>query len=199
MVSAERRARRVVAQDPNFLPAQYLRPTLWKPEGTGIWAHWEGILLLESRALLKVRSRMCHMSHGTSVWQLYLVDNMSVALSFERRRAHVHRLLVHIRPFVALCLFRDVFATVRWAPSEFNTSDARSRKYYPVDDASQSVLASLEEECTRNAKHRSLHTNGFDNVIQKPQTPHNKHPQATNNITTDTTNNTSNKHHMQQR
>ena len=49
---------------------------------------------------------------GTSVRQLYLVDNMSVALAFERRRAHVHSLLVHIGRFAALCLCCDVFATV---------------------------------------------------------------------------------------
>ena len=87
----------------------------------------------------------CHSLHGTSVKQLHLADNMSVAVAFERRRAHVHRLLVYIPRFTALCLCRDVFATVWWIPSEFNTSDAGSRKYDPFDDASQSVLARLEE------------------------------------------------------
>ena len=51
---------------------------------------------------------------------------MSVALAVERRRAHVHRLLVHIRRFAALCLCRDLFATVRWIQSEFDTSDVES-------------------------------------------------------------------------
>ena len=49
---------------------------------------------------------------------------------------------------------RDVFATVRWIPSGFNTSDAESRKYDPFYDASQSVLARLEEKCRRTATHR---------------------------------------------
>ena len=76
---------------------------------------------------------------------MYLVDNMGVALALERRLTNVHRLLVHVRRCAALCLCRDVFSMVRWTPSEFNTSDAGSRKYDPFCDASQSVLAQLEE------------------------------------------------------
>ena len=90
------------------------------------------ILVLESTALHKAHSRICHSSHGTSVRKLYLVDNISVQLAFDRRRAHLHLLLVHIRRFDALCLCRDVFASVRCEPSEFNTSDAGSRKVCPV-------------------------------------------------------------------
>ena len=50
----------------------------------------------------KTHSRNCQSSHGTSVRHLHLVDNMSVALAFERRRAHVHRLLVNMRRFTCL-------------------------------------------------------------------------------------------------
>ena len=103
----------------------------------------------QERATKRTRG-LCHSSHGTSVGPLYLVDNMSVALAFKRRRAHVHHLLVYIRPLRC----RDVFATVRWIPSGFNTSDAGSRKNDPFYDASQSVLARLEEKCRRTAKHR---------------------------------------------
>ena len=103
------------------------------------------LLVLESERPTMPSREFCHSLHGTSVKQLHLADNMSVAVAFERRRAHVHRLLVYIPRFTALCLCRDVFATVWWIPSEFNTSDAGSRKYDPFDDASQSVLARLEE------------------------------------------------------
>ena len=75
-------------------------------------------------------------------------------MAFERRRAHVHHLLVHVRRVAALCLYRGGFATVRWIPSEFNTSYAGSRKCDPFYDAGRSVLARLEEKHTRDTKHR---------------------------------------------
>ena len=128
-----RRAQRVVnrrsklLRSPCTLCEASALDTKWR-----IWAHKEDILVLVSKALHKAHSRVCRSSRGTSVGQvLYLVDNnnMSVALAFEQRWAHVHRLLVHIWRFAALCLCRDVFATVRWIPSALNTSDAGSRKY----------------------------------------------------------------------
>ena len=56
----------------------------------------------------------------------------------------------------ALCLFRDVFATVSvdTVCFHFNTSNAGSQKYDPFYDASQSVLTSLKEKHTRNSRPR---------------------------------------------
>ena len=58
-------------EDLNFpaVSAQYFRPMPWKPKGAGIWAHKEDILVLESTALHKAHSRVCHSCRGTSVRQ----------------------------------------------------------------------------------------------------------------------------------
>ena len=67
--------------------------------------------MLESKPLAKL---------SLISWNLSETTVPSVALAFQRRRGRAHRLLVHIRRFAALCLSRDIFATVRWIPCEFN-------------------------------------------------------------------------------
>ena len=93
---------------------------------------------------------------------------MSVALAFERRRAHAHRLLVHIRRFAAL----DVVATVRLIPSETNTSETGSRKYDPFYDEGQSVLARLEEKHLRSTRHRNPPGSSQDPSTSQCAAPH---------------------------
>jgi hypothetical protein len=99
--------------------------------GHGLWRFGEDILILEARALNKAHLRICSSRFGRDVRQLYLVDNMSVALAFERRRASSSGLLIHVRRFSAMCFARNVFATIRWIPSEFNSSD-EGRSVEPV-------------------------------------------------------------------
>ena len=94
------------------------------------------------------------MRESRALHKAQFVYNMSVTVAFERRRAHVHRLQVHIRRFAAFSLCGDVFATVPWIPSDLNTSDAGSRKFDPLYDVGQSLPATLEEKHTRQCKYR---------------------------------------------
>ena len=144
-----RRAQRVVnrrsklLRSPCTLCEASALDTKWR-----IWAHKEDILVLVSRALHKAHSRVCHSSHGTKVKQVCPCGQQQ------------HECCTGIRTATGSCappvgphsafrrpcvLCRDVFATVRWIPYEFDTSGAGSRKYHPFNDASQPVLARLEE------------------------------------------------------
>ena len=61
---------------------------------------------------------------------------------------------MHIRRFAPLGCAVTCLRRCGGYCLKFNTSGAGSRKYDPIYDAGQSVLASLEEKHTRNTRHR---------------------------------------------
>ena len=77
-VPAGRRAQRVADRESKLARSarSVFEANALETKGAGAMAHKENILVLESRALHKAHSRVCHSSHGTSVRQVYLVDNM---------------------------------------------------------------------------------------------------------------------------
>ncbi|CAE7226828.1 unnamed protein product, partial [Symbiodinium sp. CCMP2592] len=91
------------------------------------WRHSDGILVLEAHALLKSLARIAHTRWGQSIRQLLLVDNMAVALAFDRGRSKNFKMLRIIRKLGALCLARNILPSVRWIPSEYNSADEPSR------------------------------------------------------------------------
>ena len=103
--------------DSNFpeVPRHVLRKDCWDVKLHGRWRHSDGILTLESHALLKSLSRIAHTRWGQHVRQLLLVDNMAVALAFDRGRPRNYTILRIIRKFGALCHVCDGFpqSTIR--------------------------------------------------------------------------------------
>ena len=109
------------------IPGRLLAKPLWEPKLWGRWGYEAGILELEGRALVKSLRRIALSPYGTDIRQLLLVDNMSVALAFDRFRSRNYRLLKQIRKFSSYLLSRNIATTVRWIPSELNSSDEPSR------------------------------------------------------------------------
>ena len=109
------------------VPSELLAKQLWEPKLWGRWNFEAGILELEGRALVKSLKRVALSRFGKDIRQLLLVDNMAVALSFDRFRSRNYRLLRQIRRYSSYLLARNIAASVRWIPSEFNSSDEPSR------------------------------------------------------------------------
>ena len=113
----------------NFVevPRHILRKVDWKIDMHGAWQHEDNILVLEGYALLKALSRVALTVHGQHIRQLMLVDNLPIALAFDRGRSRNFKVLRLIRKFSALCLSRAITCSVRWVPSEYNCADGPSR------------------------------------------------------------------------
>ena len=109
------------------IDAQLLHRNLWTPKTWGTWKHEEHIVILEARALNKALDRVAYTRYGHDVRQLFLVDSMSIALSFDRCRSRSFKLLRQIRRFASVCLARNLDPHVRWIPSELNSADEPSR------------------------------------------------------------------------
>ena len=60
-----------------------------------------------------------------------LVDNMSVCLSFERRRARSFKVFMLIRKVCGISLALNLKVSFRWIASEANCSDEPSRRFDP--------------------------------------------------------------------
>lgn len=126
------------------IPSYLLAKSRWEPKIWGRWHHEGNILELEGRALVKSLRRIALSVFGSDIRQLLLVDNMSVALSFDRFRSRSFKLLKQIRRFSAYLLSRNIHAMVRWIPSEFNSSDEPSRFY--SEEQSKLLTHLLEDE-----------------------------------------------------
>lgn len=127
------------------IPAELLRKEMWQPKLWGKWSFKEGIICLEGRALVKSLKRIALTVFGQNIRQLLLVDNMSVALAFDRCRSRDYFLLKQIRKFCSYLLARNIHACVRWLPSELNNSDEPSR--YFSDEASKLLTDSIPHQC----------------------------------------------------
>ena len=109
------------------VPADMLQKQLWTPKVWGSWRRKEHIGLLEARTLVKSLQRVANTSYGFGIWQLLLVDSMTVALSFERSRSRSFQMLRLIRRYAAYCIGCNLATCVRWIPSELNSADGPSR------------------------------------------------------------------------
>eukprot|EP00438_Fugacium_kawagutii_P005650 Skav219567 [mRNA] locus=scaffold886:113683:117079:- [translate_table: standard] len=102
-----------VASDFKEIPSHLLAKDLWEPKQWGRWDFEGKILELEGRALVKSLKRIALSIFGSSVRQLLLVDNMAVALAFDRFRSRNFKLLKQIRKFSSHLLARNIAVTVR--------------------------------------------------------------------------------------
>ena len=89
--------------------------------------HEQGTLLEGGGYLDPREQSSLHWLHvGISLHQfedcrvLLLVDNMSVCLSFARRRSRNFRVLVQIRRLAAFAMALSLRIVIRWVPSEQN-------------------------------------------------------------------------------
>ena len=122
------------------VPASMLHKELWQPKLWGKWDYPDNIVL-EGRALVKSLKRIALTTFGHSIRQLLLVDNLAVALAFDRCRSRDYKLLKQIRRFCGYLLSRNISASIRWVPSELNNSDEPSR--YFSDEPSKLLTDSI--------------------------------------------------------
>ena len=89
--------------DPEFreVPSALLSHQLWRSVGQGTWKYSEHIGILESRALVKSLKRIALTRFGLNARQILLVDNLGVALAFDRSRCRSFAILRQIRKFAA--------------------------------------------------------------------------------------------------
>lgn len=111
--------------------AGLVKRSTWRVVRCGRWRREEPINRLEGRALVAALERSAVTRLGSRQRRLFLVDNLAVALCFERGRAKSHAMLRLVRRWGALCLARDVRASVRWMRSETNPADLPSRPLEP--------------------------------------------------------------------
>ena len=123
------------------IPSRILRKDLWEVKLHGHWLYPDGILILEAQALLKSLTRIANSFWGQNIRQLLFVDNMAIALAFDRSRSRNFKVLRIIRKFAALCLSRNITCSVRWIPSEYNAADEPSRNAAAVQKNSDSDTA----------------------------------------------------------
>ena len=89
----------------------------------------EDIFVVEARALFRSLQMLVSVHHVENSRCLLLVDNLGIALSFERKRSRHFKVLVQIRKFCAYCLTFNIRCSIRWVPSEWNCSDMPSRVF----------------------------------------------------------------------
>ena len=109
------------------VPASQLFASSWKTVICARWDHAEAIHLLEARAGIAALERLARTSYGSSRRRLFLGDNMSVTLAFERCRAQNFDMLKLVRKKCALVMARNLSVAWRWIASETNPADAPSR------------------------------------------------------------------------
>ena len=120
---------------PPQVPDTELTDLGWEPSRTcppGYWTRAAGMSRdrdtgnslneLESRALVPSLSRIACSRHGHDIRQLLLVDNMAVALSFERHQSPNFSMLKAIRKFGGFCLARNIATCTRWIFCEANAA-----------------------------------------------------------------------------
>ena len=114
------------------VPAEWLRGERWKACVGRRWKHREDILILEARTLVSALARLVEGRRAQGSRFLFLSDNMSVVLAFSRSRARDFKLLCQVRKFAGYLLAKGNRASVRWVPSELNSSDIPFRSSTPV-------------------------------------------------------------------
>eukprot|EP00973_Karenia_brevis_P033468 4614481-Karenia_brevis.AAC.1 len=105
-----------------------IQGTQWKTSVHHLWKDSEPIHLSEARSGLFGLERFCRTRYGANSKKMFLGDNMSVTLAFDRCRAHDFRLLLQVRKMCGLLLSRNSKGFWKWIPSEFNPADFPSRQ-----------------------------------------------------------------------
>ena len=122
------------------IDASLLVKPLYTPLASGPFSREDDMLILESRALLRGFQVSASLHGFRNCRVLMLVDNMSVCLSFERRRTRNFKVLCCIRRLCAYGLALNIRVAVRWIPSECNVSDEPSREYDPTYKGPHDVI-----------------------------------------------------------
>ena len=137
------------------VPAELLHKSQWEPKSWGRWKRAENILILEARALLGAVRRVCGSKFGLGHRQLCLVDNLSLALCFERCRSQNFKVLRVLRQACAYQLVCNTSVAVRWIPSELNSADGPSRADDPASSKNLSgvIPRSLGPGCRPSRRH----------------------------------------------
>ena len=138
--------------------SKLLKPVVGKmsPQDSGDIKMKTLYIVLESRALTRGIETLA------STHQLYrkrcvalVNNNMSAALSFERRRSRNSLQLTCIRKLAGLCLALVLAVPLRWIPSEVNMSDRPSRIHDPSnirDEAVTHFLTTVLKSMTNRDK-----------------------------------------------
>ena len=112
----------------------------------------DNILLLEARARYIAVQIGCSRAGAGGGRLLCLVDNMALCLSVGRSLARKFKLLPILRIIAGWSLAFGVSLSVRWVPSEYNMSDAPSRREEKVEQhphgMSASTLSSHRAQCS---------------------------------------------------
>jgi len=107
------------------------------------WRYFDqDIFELESRALVTGFKALVSSKKLSNCRILCLIDNMSVCLSYERRRTKKFAVLRAIREISAWATVLGIRVSFRWVPSEINPSDDGSRVFQPDGPLSKAELAS---------------------------------------------------------
>jgi len=100
----------------------------WNEVLFGRWTREEDILRLEGRALLIGLRRRLRALRSRGSLMLFLCDNLSLTFAITKGRSSGHLLNQTCRELCALSICYNISVVVRWLPSEWNTSDAGSRR-----------------------------------------------------------------------
>ena len=127
--------------DPCFteVPPRLLSSHSWKKVMADTCFVDDDIPGLEARALVKAAEGSAHSPPVHDHRILSLSDNLSNVLCFNRGRSRDFRLLTQIRRFASVCLEHSGIS-IRWIPSEVNSSDRKSREHDSEYDATKSLV-----------------------------------------------------------
>ncbi|CAK0841047.1 unnamed protein product [Prorocentrum cordatum] len=121
-----------------------LQSRTWRVVGCGRWKRKEAIHGLEGAALTWAVRRAGRDARQHGARRLFLGDNMSLTLAAAKGRAANHRLLGVCRVLLAVGIAADLKIQVRWIPSEWNPSDAPSRRFQPKPRGPDGVPAAAD-------------------------------------------------------
>ena len=103
----------------------------------------DDILRLEALALVKAAERLAHGQPVHDCRILFLSENLSIVRCFALGRSRDFKLLTQIRRVASVCLARNIRTSIRWIPSEFNSSDRGSREHDSAYDPTKSLVDHL--------------------------------------------------------
>ena len=94
-----------------------------------------------------------HSQHVHDCRIQFLSDILSIVLCFNRGRSRDFRLFTQIRRFASVCLARNIRISIRWIPSEFNSSDRGSREHDSENDPLKSLVDHLGSNDGQTFRH----------------------------------------------
>lgn len=100
----------------------------WRVVGSHPWKRLESMPVLEARAALWSMRRKLRVLGNMGRRHVVLSDSFSAILALSKGRSSVPGMLRVSRAWAALLLITSSVVVLRWLPSEFNPSDAPSRR-----------------------------------------------------------------------